>query len=109
VPAGAVHVFREPPDGIQHETMFVHDLWLPADFAPTPTDGEVVEFRRVDLDTAARLIAQAEGPARVTIDASLVVLDCLLRQGAIPADAADYLPLEALRHAGPVDEDGASA
>ena len=53
------------------------------------------------IGTAARLIAQTEGPDRVTADASLVVLDCLLRHGAIPPDAPDYLPLEALRHAAP--------
>ena len=29
VPAGAVHICREQPDGLQHETIFVHDLWLP--------------------------------------------------------------------------------
>ncbi len=104
VPTGAVHVFRHPPDGIQDETIFVHDLWLPADFTPTPTDGEVVAFRPVDFGTAARLIAQSEGPDRVTADASLVVLDCLLRHGAIAPDAPGYLPLEALRHPAPDDD-----
>lgn len=107
VPAGAVHVFRAPADGIQFETIFVHDLRLPADFVPVPTDGEVVEFRRVDLGTAAWLIARAEGPDRVTVDASLVVLDCLLRHGAIAADAPEFLPLEALRHMAPGADAGA--
>lgn len=101
LPVGAVHVYREQPDGVQHETIFVHDLALPRDFSPTPTDGEVAEFRRVDLAAAARLIAQADGPDVVTADASLVVLDCLLRHGAIPADAGPYLALEALRHPAP--------
>jgi 8-oxo-dGTP pyrophosphatase MutT (NUDIX family) len=101
VPAGTVHVFREASDGVQHETVFVHDLRLPEDFLPTPTDGEVIDFRRVDLGQAAQLIAQSSGPDVVTVDASLVVLDCLLRRGMLPPDAADYLPLEALRHAVP--------
>jgi len=62
VSTGAVHIFRQPADGVQHETVFVHDLWLPEDFRPTPTDGEVVDFRRVDLGRAAWLIAQSAGP-----------------------------------------------
>lgn len=98
VPAGAVHIFRQPADGVQHETIFVHDLRLPDGFVPTPQDGEAVEFRRVDLGEAASLIARSEGPDVVTVDASLVVLDCLIRRGAIAPDAPDYLALEALRH-----------
>lgn len=101
LPVGAVHIYREQPDGVQHETIFVHDLVLPRDFSPTPTDGEVAGFRCVDLEAAARLIAHADGPDVVTADASLVALDCLLRHGAIPADARPYLTLEALRHPAP--------
>lgn len=105
-PAGAVHVFRAPPDGVQCETIFVHDLWLSDDFVPSPTDGEVAEFRRVDPGTAAWLIAQREGADRVTVDASLVVLDCLLRHGAIAPDEPEFLSLEALRHPSPRVEAG---
>jgi 8-oxo-dGTP pyrophosphatase MutT (NUDIX family) len=96
--AGAVHICREQPDGLQRETLFVHDLWLPADFEPTGQDGEVVGHRLVSLPEAARLIANAAGDDVVTADASLVVLDCLLRQGMIAPDAPHFLALEALRH-----------
>jgi 8-oxo-dGTP pyrophosphatase MutT (NUDIX family) len=95
---GPVHVCRDQPDGLQHETIFVHDLWLPPDFVPQAQDGEVVEHRLVDLARAAELIAQTEGPDVVTADASLVILDCLLRQGAIAPDAAEFLALAAMRH-----------
>jgi hypothetical protein len=43
------------------------------------------------------LIANADGPDVVTADAALVMLDCLLRHGAIAPDAPDYVALAALR------------
>jgi 8-oxo-dGTP pyrophosphatase MutT (NUDIX family) len=97
-PAGAVHVCRTQPDGLQRETIFVHDLVLPPDFTPAGEDGEVADCRLVPLDEAARLVANDEGPDAVTADASLVIVDCLLRHGTIAPDAAGYLALEALRH-----------
>jgi 8-oxo-dGTP pyrophosphatase MutT (NUDIX family) len=97
-PAGAVHICREQPDGLQREALFVHDLWLPADFVPAGQDGEVVEHRLVSLPDVARLIANDDGPDVVTADASLVVVDFLLRHGKIAPDAFGYTTLEALRH-----------
>ncbi|MEP7182705.1 MAG: DUF4743 domain-containing protein [Betaproteobacteria bacterium] len=96
--AGALQICRAPSDGLQREAIFVHDLWLPAGFVPVGEDGEAVEHRLVTLPEAARLIALADGPDVVTADASLVVLDCLLRHGAIAPDTPGYLDLQALRH-----------
>jgi len=94
---GSVHVCRIRPDGLHRETIFVHDLVLPAAFRPTCHDGEAVDHRRVDLATAARCIAIASGgDDAVTVDASLVVLDCLLRHGAIPRASPDFAALAAL-------------
>lgn len=95
---GPVHICRDQPDGLQRETLYVHDLWLPADFVPQAQDGEVVEHRLADLTRAGELIAQADGPDVVTADASLVIVDCLLRHGAIAPDADAFLALAALRH-----------
>jgi len=87
--AGALHIYRDQPDGLQSETIFVHDLWLPDDFAPSNQDGEAIEHRRVAMDEVARLIALSSGRDVITADASLVILDFLLRQGAIdPASSA---------------------
>ncbi len=97
LPAGEVRVCREQPDGLQRETVYVHDLWLPTDFTPVNQDGEVVEQRLLDFDEAASLIAQRDGTDVVTGDASLVILDFLLRQGWIPRDAPEYAALDALR------------
>ena len=96
--SGAVHVHRAEADGLQRETIFVHDLWLPPGFAPSPEDGEVVEHRLVPLVEAARLITLAEGPDVVTAEASLVIVDCLMRLGTIGADTPGFLALDALRH-----------
>jgi 8-oxo-dGTP pyrophosphatase MutT (NUDIX family) len=88
-PVGALHIYRDLPDGLQSETIFIHDLWLPGDFVPSNQDGEAIEHRRVALDEAARLIALPGGRDVVTADASLVILDFLLRHGAIdPASTA---------------------
>ena len=95
--AGVVHVRRPMFDGLQRETVFVHDLDLPAGFVPANQDGEAVEHRLVDLGEAARLIAQAHGPDAVTLDASVVVLDYLVRCGAIVPDDTRFAALEALR------------
>jgi 8-oxo-dGTP pyrophosphatase MutT (NUDIX family) len=99
-PKGAIHVRRELPDGLERETIFVHDLALSRHFVPANQDGEVVEFRRVDIYEAARLIALEDDADEVTVDASVVVLDFLLRNSKISPDAANYLPLEALRFSG---------
>lgn len=95
--AARVHVRRALSDGLQRETLFVHDLALPEAFVPVGRDGEAVEHRLVDLAEAARLIAQPAGADEVTIDASLVVLDYLLRQRAIATDSPAGAALDALR------------
>jgi 8-oxo-dGTP pyrophosphatase MutT (NUDIX family) len=95
--AGDVRICRGQPDGLQRETIFVHDLWLVPDFLPDNQDGEAVEHRLVDLPQAAALIAHQQGPDAVTADASLVILDFLLRRGALDADAAALAALDVLR------------
>lgn len=85
-PAGTIHVRRLQPDGLQHETIHVHDLWLPHAFVPANQDGEVVEHRRVPLAELPALLVHDDGPEALTADASLVALDALLRLGVIDAD-----------------------
>ena len=97
--AGEVRVCRAQPDGLQRETVFVHDLWLEADFAPSNQDGEAFGHRLVSLDEAAALVANDRGPDVVTADASLVILDFLLRHGSIGPESPDACALGALRYA----------
>ena len=99
-PAGALHIRRVVADGLQRETIFVHDLALAPDFRPANQDGEAHDHRLVELAQAAQLIAVTYGGDEVTVDASLVILDFLLRHGAIAPDAPHYVALEAWRFAG---------
>jgi 8-oxo-dGTP pyrophosphatase MutT (NUDIX family) len=94
-PAATLTLCRAHPLGLERETVFAHDLELPRDFSPAPIDGEVVEFRLATVADAARLIAQRDGSDIVTADASLVVLDWMLRNGAI-ADPGNRAALAAL-------------
>jgi 8-oxo-dGTP pyrophosphatase MutT (NUDIX family) len=96
---GTVQICRAQPEGLQRETIFVHDLWLDADFVPANQDGEAVEHRQMPLADAARLVANESGDEVVTADASLVIVDCLLRHGFVAPGSRDYRALDALRHA----------
>jgi len=98
VPADPVHIWREQPDGLQSETIYVHDLWLPSDFVPANQDGEASDHRLVSLPEAVRLIGLVGGPDEVTADASLVVVDFLLRYGAIPPASRSRPALQRLLH-----------
>jgi len=92
-PAGAVHICRDQPDGLQRETIYVHDLWLPADFAPANQDGEAIEHRLSTPDEVLAVIATDD----VTADASLVILDFLLRHGHVLPHDPSFAALEELR------------
>jgi 8-oxo-dGTP pyrophosphatase MutT (NUDIX family) len=98
-PQGSIDICRQQPQGLQRETVFIYDLEVDADFTPANQDGEAVEHRRLAMSDAAKLIAADAGDDAVTADASLVILDCLLRHGALGPDSADIRALSAFRHA----------
>lgn len=81
-PRDEVHIRREQGDGLQWETIVTHDLELPTDFSPVNQDGEVAEFRLVDLNQVAQLLTCASGDNEMTIDAALVALAYLDRTAA---------------------------
>lgn len=89
--ASELTIFRHQPDGIQNETIYAHDLWLPPAWSPANQDGEALEHRLIALAETAAIVADDH----MTADASLVALDCLVRLGAL-ADSASF---RALRHA----------
>jgi len=96
-----LHVTRELPDGLQDETIFAHDLWLPGDFAPANQDGEAVAHRCLPLAAVAGLLVQDDEPDALTVDASLVALHALLRLGAIDPRSPWHEKLRALGTAPP--------
>lgn len=81
-----LRIRRLEPDGLQDEILHAHDLWLPGDFRPSNRDGEVTGHRLVPLQQVTTLLAQDDGPDALTVDASLVALDALLRLGTIAGD-----------------------
>jgi 8-oxo-dGTP pyrophosphatase MutT (NUDIX family) len=96
-PSGTVAIVREQPDGLQRETLHVYDLELPPAFTPRNDDGEVVDFRLASVDEVAEWIGDRDGPRVVTADASLVVVDWLLRHGHVTPAHAAFAALDALR------------
>ena len=86
---GAVRVEYSVPEGLHREILFVHDLWLPADFKPVNQDGEVAEIRRLPVeDVIEEMLAGA-----LTLDAGAVMVDGLLRLGAVLPEDSQYLDL----------------
>jgi 8-oxo-dGTP pyrophosphatase MutT (NUDIX family) len=83
MPGRVVHLYRDIPEGLQHEQLHVFDLRLPADTVPRNQDGEVAELWLASIDAALALAAGSE----MTVDASLVTLDFALRHGLLD-DAA---------------------
>jgi 8-oxo-dGTP pyrophosphatase MutT (NUDIX family) len=93
LPVAEIRICRSHPLGLERETVFAHDLELAPAFTPMAIDGEVVEFLRVNAIEAAALIANREGSDVVTADASLVVVDWLLRNAALRMTDADQAAL----------------
>jgi 8-oxo-dGTP pyrophosphatase MutT (NUDIX family) len=92
--AGTIDVCRDQPDGLQRETIHVHDLWLPAAFVPQNQDGEAVEHR-VCMPDAVLSILEGDD---ITVDASLVIVDFLFRHAHVAPDDPAADALDALRH-----------
>lgn len=88
-PTGMLRVTRLLPDGLQDESLHVHDLVLPEGFVPRNQDGEAGEHRRLCLADIAAILARDTGPGAMTVDASLVALTALLREGTLRHDDAD--------------------
>jgi 8-oxo-dGTP pyrophosphatase MutT (NUDIX family) len=86
---GAVRVEYSVPEGLHREILFVHDLWLPQDFRPENQDGEVAEIRLLPVEEVMQEILTGS----VTLDAGAVMIDGLLRLGALPPEDPQYLDL----------------
>jgi 8-oxo-dGTP pyrophosphatase MutT (NUDIX family) len=86
---GAVRVEYSVPEGLHREIMFVHDLWLPEDFTPANQDGEVSEIRCMPVEEVLQNLLTAD----FTLDAGTVMIDGLLRLGAVLPEDRQYLDM----------------
>jgi len=85
----AVRVEYSVPEGLHREVLFVHDIWLPDDFKPANQDGEVAEIRCMPVEEVLQGILAGE----FTLDAGVVMIDGLLRLGALVPEDPQYLDL----------------
>lgn len=76
--------------GLEDSTLFIYDLWLPEDFIPENTDGEVEKFQLIPLAQLADLTAQVSA---FKDNCNLVNLDLLLRLGFISTTDPQYAAL----------------
>ena len=86
---GAVRVEYTVPEGLHREILFVHDLWLPADFKPRNQDGEVGEIKLMKTEDVVEKILDGA----FTLDAGAVMIDALIRQGVPLPEDEQYLDL----------------
>jgi len=76
--------------GLNVDTLFNYDLYLPEDFIPENTDGEVDEFILMPLEEMARI---TETTDKFKDNCNLVNIDLLLRRGLIDDSHPDYIEI----------------
>ncbi|MEE9325843.1 MAG: DUF4743 domain-containing protein [Cocleimonas sp.] len=82
-----LHYCGEGIRGMNIDTLYNYDLWLPEDFAPENTDGEVDEFILMPLEEMAHI---TETSVEFKNNCNLVNIDLLLRHGVINESHRDY-------------------
>lgn len=86
-PVGLLAYVCEQPDGLRDDIAFLYDLWLPEDFEPANTDGEVERFERWTLEEAMAVVRDSES---FKFNCAPVMIDLFVRHGALAPDDPDY-------------------
>ncbi len=73
--------------GLNVDTLFNYDLWLPEEFIPINTDGEVDEFLLMSLEEMADITDNSDS---FKANCNLVNIDLLIRRGLINESHPDY-------------------
>jgi len=76
--------------GLEIAGIYVYDVWLPADFVPKNTDGEVDSFELISLEKLSELTAHTD---LFKTNCNLLNIDLLLRLGVITEAHADYVAI----------------
>ena len=82
-----IHYRGASSRGMNVDTLFNYDVFLPEDFVPENTDGEVDEFILMTLEEVAHL---TDTTTEFKDNCNLVNIDLLLRRGLINEYHADY-------------------
>lgn len=83
---GMVSYCWQQNNGIRADVLFLYDLFLPADFEPQNTDGEVAHFICVPLEEIPEMLREGD----VKTNSALVMLDCCIRHGIITPQMPEY-------------------
>lgn len=88
IPVGALRYVMQDGHSLKPDVLACFDLELPADFVPQALDGEVESFRLWPID---EVVESVRGSGLWKPNCALVVIDFLLRHGALDAtvSAAD--------------------
>lgn len=89
-PVGALTYCRETPIGLKPDTLYCYDLELPEDFSPVNSDGEVAEFHLLRADEVAHIVKETDD---FKLNCNLVIIDFLIRHGALGPEDPDYLEI----------------
>ncbi len=90
-PVGVVSYCHEDQWGLKPDTMFCFDLVVPADFTPRNTDGEIEDFRPMEVAEAAARVRDTDD---FKFNVNLVLMDFLLRHGHLcPETEPDYVEI----------------
>jgi hypothetical protein len=94
-PVGAITYAMAVPEGLRADTLFVYDLALDADFVPRNTDGEIERFACMPVAAVAERVRTTDD---FKFNVNLVIIDFLIRRGAIAPDHPEYLDIVAGLH-----------
>ena len=89
-PASVITLQIEATEGLRVGLQFNYDLFLPPDFQPRNTDGEVAEFILMSVSDVMERLRMADD---FMYDIALAKIDLLIRHGFIGPDEPDYLAL----------------
>lgn len=82
---------QEGQRGLDQSTIYNFDLWLPEDFVPENTDGEVEEFRLLPIEEIAEL---TEHTGEFKDNCNLTNIDLLIRQGILTDTHGEYQKIQ---------------
>lgn len=97
--------YNEDKWGLKRDVLFCFDLQLPTEFEPLPVDGEMESFEKMSIGAILESLQQPiceddDSDNEWKPNVGVVLIDFLVRHGAIDADDVAFLPLvESLRGA----------